>query len=147
MNKMIGKCIVSIYLSVLMSQHALAQSNCGYQIRSTCSYDLTTKWNAKFVGNSLKKWFSSLTNITSIQERYENHTQNYTTALKLIMGKNGNAGIGVEYISNLDCSTKQSIGPTWMKPSNYSSNLLEDGFLYGQENDLGEMTGYIKLNS
>ena len=126
-----------------MSQCSLVQSNCGSQISSTCSDILTTKWNSNFVSNSLKRWFRSLTNITSILKPNENHTQNYTTALKFIMSKNGNAGIGVEYIANLDCFTKQSIGPSWKKPTNYSSNLFEDGFLYGQENALGEMTGII----
>ena len=126
-----------------MSQYSLVQSYCGSQISSTCSDNLTTKWNSKFVSDSLKKWIRSLTNITSLLKPNENHTQNYTTALKFIMSKNGNAGIGVEYIANLDCSSKQSIGPTWMKPTNYSSNLFEDGFLYGQENALGEMTGII----
>ena len=138
---MMRKRIVSIYVSVLISQYSLVQSNCGSQISSTCSDNVTTKWNSKFVSDSLKKWIRSLTNITSILKPNENHTQNHTTAIKFIMSKNGNAGIGIEYIANLDGSTKQSIGPTWMKPTNYSSNLFEDGFLYGQENELREITG------
>ena len=114
---MMWKFIVSMYLSVFMSQCWIVQSNCGSQISSTCSDNLTTKWNSKFVSDSLKKWIRSLTNIESLLTPNENPAQNYTMALKFIMSKNGNAGIGVEYIANLDCTTKKSIGPTWMKPS------------------------------
>ena len=57
-----------------------------------------------------------------------------------------NTGSRVQYITNVDCQTKMRVGPTWMKPSTYSQNLLHDGFLYGMENENGEMTGYLNLN-
>lgn len=140
------KSIFTIYTSVSIITHSIAQSNCGVEVRSTCSDKPTTKWNTKFVDRSLKEWMSSLTNFTSIQQQYVNQAQNYSKALKIIMSKKINSCIGVQYIANLDCSTKKSIGYSWRKPIDNSSYLFDDGFLYGREDLLGEMTGNLILN-
>ena len=49
---------------------------------------------------------------------------------------------GIQYISNTDCISKKNIGPTWRKTSIASGTIFHDGFLYGRENESGEMTGY-----
>ena len=48
----------------------------------------------------------------------------------------------IQYISNIDCTSKKIIGPTWRKTSIASGTIFHDGFLYGRENESGEMTGY-----
>ena len=139
------------YLILTILLPSTAQSNCGTLVRSTCSDSITTEWNKKLIGQSLKGWMSSLTKITSILEREKEHIfirkniKVFELKANPRFEESGSmlSGFGVHYISNVECSTKKSTGPIWRKPSIYSANLLHDGFLYGIEDDNGEMTGCL----
>ena len=131
----------------LISQMIISKChlNCGTLARSTCSDAETTKWNSQMIGNSLKKWMSSLMKIRSMPKKDQ---EKFFLRKKMIdfeiMNKFGKpAGIqGIQYIANTDCISKKNIGPTWRKASIASGTIFHDGFLYGRENESGEMTGY-----
>ena len=132
-----------VFLVSTILRHSEVQCNCGALTSSTCFDSVTTKWNKKSIGQSLKNWIESLNKIESLTDGYKDH---------IFMPKNikefslkQKVGSGILYIGNLDCSTKKSIGPTWMKPSTYSNDPLHDGFLYGLEDENGEMTGCLIL--
>ena len=52
---------------------------------------------------------------------------------------------GVQFIANRDCSKDRHIGPTWRKTSNISGSQFNDGFLYGVEDDIGDLTGAYSI--
>ena len=119
------------------------QLNCGTLTRSTCTDDVTTKWNKFMVGSSLKKWMSSLTKIQSMPAKdVKLFFLRKRVAEFDIKNKFGKAvGQGVQYISNTDCSTKRNVGPSWRKTSISSGTIFHDGFLYGRQDEKGEFTG------
>ena len=133
------KVLSVLFLSLSISTFSEGLANCGALVRSTCSDKTTTKWNSKSVGQSLKKWIESVSKITSMTESDKEHI--FLRKIAKEFELKDNTGSRVQYITNVDCKTKKSVGPTWMKPSTYSQNLLHDGFLYGMENENGEMTG------
>ena len=142
------KSVVFVFLMVFVtfvqscvlrkSQH---HNDCGALIRSTCSDNLSTKWNKKSVGPTLKHWIKSVTKISSKHGYNKEHIY-LNKKIKQFKVKD-NDGFGVQYISNLDCQSQKTVGPTWMKPSTYSNDPLHDGFLYGMENENGEITGNL----
>ena len=85
-----------------------------------------------------------ITKITSMKESDKEHI--FLRKIAIQFEPKDNTGSRVQYITNVDCQTKKRVGPTWMKPSTYSQNLLHDGFLYGMENENGEMTGYLNFS-
>ena len=58
----------------------------------------------------------------------------------------GVTGEGVRYIVNRDCSRKRHIGPTWRKYSPFGNTQFHDGFLYGIEDDNGELKGCYTIS-
>ena len=120
-----------------------AHENCGSLVRSTCSPEVTTKWNKQSIGPSLKKWVESLTKITSMTEQDKDYI--YLRKKFKEFERKNNAKSIIQYISNVDCETKKSIGPTWIKPGVFSDKLFDDGFLYGMEDEKGEMTGNLNI--
>ena len=140
------KSIVSVFLilctlSVNSCIQRMSHENddCGTLVRSTCSDNLTTKWNKMSVGHTLKHWIKSLAKIT-MKHGYNKEHIFLNKKMKQFRIKD-NTRSGIHYIANFDCETQRSIGPTWMKPSIYSTDPLNDGFLYGIEDENGEMTG------
>ena len=131
-------------LSLTISTFSEGNPNCGALVRSTCSDKITAKWNSKSVGQSLKKWIESLSKITSMTESDKEHI--FLRKIAKEFEPKDNTESRIQYITNVDCQTKKRIGPTWMKPSTYSQNLLHDGFLYGMETENGEMTGYLNFS-
>ena len=121
--------------------------NCGTLARSSCTDDITTKWNKDSVGETLRKWILSIGKIRSMPERETKHFFLRKTVSKYqMMSKSGkNIGDGVMFISNRNCSTNRHIGPTWRKSSTYSRSQFDDGFLYGIEDDNGELTGWYTI--
>ena len=128
-----------LFVQPCILRESQKHDDCGTLIRSTCSDNLTTKWNKKFVGPTLKHWIKSVTKISS-NNGYTKEQIYLNKKIKRFTLKDGD-GFGVHYIANLNCQTQKSVGPTWMKPSTYSTDPLHDGFLYGIENENGEMTG------
>ena len=126
--------------------------NCGqFRSRSTCTDDITTKWNKKHVGENLKQWITSIRKIRLIPET-ESISLSKTILEFETKNQTGNiTGGGVYYISNSDCSKQRNIGPKWRKASMFSNNQFDDGFLYSNEDDNGKFTGlysYImKINT
>ena len=137
--------------------------------RSTCTDDIITKWNKKSVGENLKQWITSISEIRSIPEKEEESIFvsvgfaikhfariilckiSEITKVSFLSNtvfdfetKNqfGNIiGGGVYYISNIDCSNQRNVGPKWRKASMFSRKQFDDGFLYSNEDDNGVFTG------
>ena len=130
-------CILFVNSCILRMSHE--NDICGTLVRSTCSDNVTTKWNKISVGHTLKHWIKSLAKITSKHGYNKEHI--FLSKKMNQFRLKDNTGYGVHYIANFDCKTQRSIGPTWLKPSIYSADPLNDGFLYGIEDENGEMTG------
>ena len=45
-------------------------------------------------------------------------------------------------IGNIDCLTKNTVGPIWQTAGEVSKDQFHDGFLYGREDETGSMTGF-----
>ena len=114
---------------------------CGDLIKSTCHDNITTKWNHKNISNILKEW------IESIQRRPESNKFGMndfdTSSLIYKKLKKDYVTQKVQYIGNLDCSTKRSIGPIWKTPPNTVTrkSQFHNGFLYGLEDEHARLTG------
>ena len=139
--------MIFAFLCLISHQMTISEGhlNCGTLARSTCSDSETTKWNSQMIGNSLKRWMSSLMKVRSMPKRDEAKIFQRKKMIDFeILNKFGKpVGIqGIQYISNTDCISKKNIGPTWRKTSIASGTIFHDGFLYGGENESGEMTGY-----
>ena len=134
-----------IYMILSIKSFSECQLNCGTLVRSTCTDDVTAKWNKIMVGKSLKRWMSSLTKIRSMPAQdvklFFLRKKATDFDIKNKFGKP--VGQGVQYISNRNCSTKKNVGPTWRKTSISSGTIFHDGFLYGREDEKGEFTGVM----
>ena len=137
------KFILFVFLVSTILSHSEVQCNCGALTSSTCFDSVTTKWNNKSIGQSLINWIESLNKIESLTGGYKDHIF-LTKNIKEFSLKN-KVGSGIQYIANIDCSTEKSIGPAWMKPSTYSNDPIHDGFLYGLEDQKGELTGCLEI--
>ena len=117
---------------------------CDIWSRSTCTDNVTTKWNKQYVGESLKNWVTSISKIRSITEK-ENESIFLSKTVLAFETKNNNGdktGKGVFYISNSDCIKQRNIGPKWRKASRFSNTQFGDGFIYSSnEDDNGVFTG------
>ena len=135
--------VFSFNLLVDLVNYAECKNNCGFLIRSTCTDDVVTKWNKNSIGGILKKWITSVKKIRSISDEERKYAFLRKRVVEFEMkdefGKR--IGDGVQYIANMDCSKITPVGPTWRKASLFSSSQFHDGFLYGIEDDDGEMTG------
>ena len=120
-----------------------SHSNCEKLVRSTCTDDNTTKWNKDSVGENLREWITSISEIRSISETEKEHYFLGKTISKLSITNKSGKIIGdiVQFIANSDCANKRNIGPTWRKASKFSRTQFDDGFLYGIEDDSGKLTG------
>ena len=118
---------------------------CDIWSKSTCTDNVTTKWNKQYVGESLKHWVTSISKIRSIPEKEKESIFLSKTVLEYeTRNKNGNiTGKGfLYYISNTDCIKQRDIGPKWRKASLWSATQFGDGFLYSiNEEDNAEFTG------
>ena len=121
--------------------------NCGSLVKSTCADSMTTEWNSHDIGKTLKDWIKSITRLRSITEKDAEHfflrKTIVTTDEKDHYGNgepNGNVIVG--YIANIKCDEERRYGPVWRKSSNFSGTQFFDGFLYGYEDQNGELTGY-----
>ena len=118
-------------------------SSCSLPVKSNCDAYITTKWNSKSIGTNLKKWFRSISRISS-----QDIGQPYLTKTLLMFDErdiitNKKIGTGVQFIGNIDCSSLNRVGPTWRKPSLFSMLQFHDGFLYGVEDVDGELSGNL----
>ena len=139
--------IAGILIRNLVS-YSECQVDCGTLARSTCTDDFTTKWNKDSIGETLAKWITNIRKIRSVSDEEKKHYFLTKTVLefkkKSIHGKI--LGDGVQFISNTDCLKKKNIGPTWRKTSIFSGTQFNDGFLYGIEDDNGELTGVYSIH-
>ena len=115
--------------------------SCGFPVKSNCDDYITTKWNNKAIGKNLKKWFRSISRISS-----KDIGQPYLTKTLLMFDErdiitNKKIGTGAQFVGNIDCSSLKHVGPTWRKPSLFSMLQFHDGFLYGVEDVDGELSG------
>ena len=112
--------------------------NCGVLIKSICTDDETTDWNKKSIGHILKSWIQSITklDVMTEQESYESFLPKLLSTFKDYQKVQH-----IQSIANINCHKNTATGPVWKKPSRFSSTQFNDGFLYGVENEAGEMTG------
>ena len=111
---------------------------CGDLIKSTCHDNITTKWNHKNISNILKEW------IESIERRQEFEKNDFNTGSPISKKvKKDYMTQNVQFIGNLDCSTKRTIGPIWKTPPNTVTrkSQFHNGFLYGLEDEKSRLTG------
>ena len=114
---------------------------CGDPIKSTCHDNITTKWNHKNISNILKEWIES---IERQSERNKFGMNNFDTGSSISKKvRKDYMTQNVQYIGNLDCSTKRSIGPIWKTPTNTVTrkSQFHNGFLYGLEDENSRLTG------
>ena len=114
---------------------------CGDPIKSTCHDNITTKWNHKNISNILKEWIGS---IERGSRRNKFGMNDFDTGSSI--GKKLRKDYmtqNVQFIGNLDCSTKRSIGPIWKTPTNTVTrkSQFHNGFLYGLEDENSRLTG------
>ena len=122
-------------------------THCGSIAKSTCVDSLTTEWNKHDIGQNLKDWMKSITKLRSMPPK---DAELFFLRKTLVTfeekdnygnGKpNGNEIVG--YISNIECEDDKHYGPVWKKTSNFSGTQFFDGFLYGYEDQNGELTGF-----
>ena len=112
--------------------------SCGSLVKSSCSDDETTDWNTNFVGLHLKDWIQSISGIDSLTKQ---EAAKFFLPKSLLTFKDNKNNEFVKYISNMDCVRNKTKGPVWKKPSIFSSKQFHDGFLYGTEDEAGELTG------
>lgn len=105
------------------------EKNCGVLVKSLCKDNVTSKWNTKNVGYSLKSWFDSME---------PGKKSNCFLNKRLVMERRSRS---IRYISNFDCLTNHSIGPVWKTAGTISRKQFNDGFLYGHESKEGTLTG------
>ena len=112
--------------------------NCGVLIKSGCADDETTDWNKKSIGHSLKSWIQSIRKVDTLtkQESYKSFLPKFLATFKDYQKVEH-----IQSIANINCDKNTATGPIWKKPSIFSSKQFHDGFLYGVENEAGEMTG------
>ena len=112
--------------------------NCGSLVKSSCTDDLTTKWNRNDIGRTLKMWLGGITKITSIEEQ----EKEYFFLRKTVVNQENqwNRHI-IKYIANLNCSNQKHFGPTWRKAGVSTFTRFHDGLLYGIEDENGTLTG------
>ena len=109
---------------------------CGVLIKSSCSDDVTTKWNKKHIGNELKIWMKGIE-----QLRGKGDKRLY---LRKIVYKESESNL-VNHIGNLNCSTNKRLGKVWQQAGTISNEQFQDGFLYGTSDKNGLMTGFFNF--
>ena len=129
--------IVKLFLTSLNYCNCKESLNCGSFVRSTCTDDVTTEWNKHSIGKNLKSWITSISKITPTNPHFF-----LPKALFNFQDKRKKEII--KFIANKDCLADRTYGPTWRKPSIFSSTQFHDGFLYGIEDENGELTGIPK---
>ena len=107
-------------------------------MKSHCSDDKTTDWNRNSVGQHIKSWIQSIAGIDSLTKQ---EAAKFFMPKSLFTFKDNKNNEYIKYIGNIDCLRNNTTGPVWKKPSIFSSKQFQDGFLYGKENEAGEMTG------
>ena len=114
---------------------------CGDPIKSTCHDNITTKWNHKNISNILKEWIESIERQSERNKFGMNNFDTRTSISKKV--RKDYMTQNVQYIGNLDCSTKRSIGPIWKTPTNTvtKKSQFHNGFLYGLEDENSRLTG------
>ena len=136
--------LVSIlFFSVNLSSCGL---NCGSLAKSTCDDSMTTDWNRHDIGQTLKNWVKSITRLRSMPEK--DIKLFFLRKTLVTFDEKDHYGNGkcntndiVGYISNIKCDEVKRYGPAWRKTSNFSGTQFFDGFLYGYEDQNGELTG------
>ena len=121
--------------------------NCGSIAKSTCDDSMTTDWNRHDIGQTLKNWVKSITRLRSMPEK--DIKLFFLRKTLVTFDEKDHYGNGkcntndiVGYISNIKCDEEKRYGPAWRKTSNFSGTQFFDGFLYGYEDQNGELTGH-----
>ena len=129
--------VAELILTSLIYCNCAQSLNCGSFVRSTCTDDVTTEWNKHSIGKNLRTWITSISEITPTNPQFylPKTLFNFQDVKKVEM---------VKFIANKDCLTDKTYGPTWRKTSTFSSTQFHDGFLYGIEDETGELTGMVK---
>ena len=127
------------YLTLILLCYAECSTkfNCGSLVKSTCTDDMTTKWNKNDIGKHLRTWMQGIVKLTSLKVGEEK----YFFLRKTVKQKSNI----VRYIANVDCLNKSSFGPTWRTAGEISNNQFHDGFLYGVEDTHGMLTGLLSI--
>ena len=134
---MLGVSLFCVFVSVLSSfaySKCEHDSNCGSFVKSTCRKGLPSKWNYNDVGFHLKMWFKQIKIRASMKNVRKKHLY---SRMKV---EHHDFKI-VRYIGNVNCTSKNSTGPTWRTAGTISNNQYYDGFLYGQEDEKGKFSG------
>ena len=118
--------VITLFVVIV---NGVIENNCGVLVRSLCEDNVTSKWNTKNVGNSLKSWFDSMK---------PGSKSSCLLNKRLVMERKSRS---IRYIANLDCIKNHSIGIVWKTAGTISRKQFNDGFLYGHENEDGKMSG------
>ena len=128
--------LLSIYSSFVSGNNGNVD-NCGVLVKSSCSDNLTTKWNKNNIGMELKLWIKGIQIVTSVEE---GDKQNFNLR-KIVFQENESKMI--RDIINLNCLiNKSTVGPIWQTAGTASNDQFHDGFLYGMEDKTGSITGF-----
>ena len=131
--------IFSLILFLFLYSKCDAKLECpGLLIKSTCVHNQTYEWNRKDIGHNLKAWINSVDILFSLTESDRIHSD---ARQKVI--KDPKTGV-LMYISNIDCVSKQSIGPVWQiggEIGEIGSHQFHDGFFYAISNEQGSLAG------
>ena len=135
---MVGFSPIFVLASVLFSAaYSKSESswNCGTLVKSTCTDHVTSKWNKQNVGHHLKTWVKQIEKLTSLKEAEMKH---FFSRKRIFQDPETKI---VRYIGNVDCLSKRTLGPIWKTAGTVSGHQFHDGFLYGQEDENGTLTG------
>ena len=110
-------------------------SNCGALVKSTCTDPVTSKWNKHDVAHNLKTWVKQIEKLTSVKQADMKH---FFARKKVLQDPKTNI---VRYIANVNCLSQRTLGPVWKAAGTKGNPQLHDGFLYGNEDEKGTLSG------
>ena len=112
---------------------------CGTLVKSTCMDDFTSKWNRNKIGYNLKTWINQIEALTYLKKA---DTKHYYSRKKVLQERIPGWNITIaRYIANIDCRNGRTVGKLWKTAGTVSNHQFADGFLYGQEDKKGTLSG------
>ena len=101
--------------------------------------DYTSKWNRNEIGYNLKTWINQIEALTYLKEADTKHYYLRKTVWQERI-PDWNRTV-VRYIANIDCRNERTVGKLWKTAGRVSNHQFADGFLYGEEDEEGTLSG------
>ena len=122
---------------LLLACFSQETDSCGVVVTSSCTLPASsTKWNNVDVAAKLKEWILSLKKQDVDPGLPLSHKKYFVS----FQGKR-NQDI-TRFIGNWDCDgSNLIIGNVWLIPNPVSREFFHDGYLYGQLDNEGQLTG------